>query len=185
MARVLTDRWSALTEAVFAVGPVAESLRISELMYHPADSGAAGVPADPNREFIELTNVGTDTINLAWVQFTVGIHFTFPAMDLQPGAFVLVVADAKAFAAAYGIGLPVAGQYSSSLSNGGERIRLCDALGRPIADFVYSDRWYDITDGDGFSLTVKDVKADPAGLSSADAWRPSARAGGSPGRGGF
>ncbi|MHC4752633.1 MAG: chitobiase/beta-hexosaminidase C-terminal domain-containing protein, partial [Planctomycetota bacterium] len=35
-ARVLRDGlWSALTEANFAIGPVAENLRITEIMYHP------------------------------------------------------------------------------------------------------------------------------------------------------
>ncbi len=45
----------AMNEAVFAVGPVVESLRISEIMYHPPDTGD---PNDPNAEFIELTNIG-------------------------------------------------------------------------------------------------------------------------------
>ena len=84
-ARVLTNQWSALSEAVYAVGPVAEGLRISEMMYHPADSGNPGVPADPNREFIELTNVGTGTINLALVRFTKGIDFDVPGHGPGPG----------------------------------------------------------------------------------------------------
>ena len=79
----------------------------------------------------------------------------------------------------------MAGQYSGSLSNGGEQIRLCDALGRIIADFTYDDKWYPLTDGQGYSLTVLDVNADPSGLSSAGTWRPSARSGGSPGRAGL
>jgi len=175
-ARVLTTEWSALNEAVYAVGPVMESLRISELMYHPLD---------PNAEFIELTNVGTETINLALVRFTQGIDFTFPAMDLAPGQYVLVVGDVAAFESVYGKGLSVAGPYSGSLSNGREQIQLCDALGRIIVDFTYEDNWYALTDGQGYSLTVVDVKADPSGLSSAGPWRPSARKGGSPGRAGF
>ena len=184
-ARVLTTQWSALSEAVYAAGPVAEDLRISELMYHPADSGDAKVPGDPNREFIELTNIGTDTINLALVEFTKGIHFQFPGMDLAPGRYVLVVADVNAFESAYGEGLPIAGRYTGSLSNAGERIQLCDALGGIIEDFTYADNWYKVTDGKGYSLTAVDVKADPSGLASAAYWRPSAHPGGSPGRGGF
>jgi len=171
-----TNTWSALNEAVYTVGPVAQGLRISELMYHPAD---------PNREFIELTNVGDQTINLALVRFTQGIDFTFPAVDLAPDQTLLVVADIDTFESAYGKGLPITGHYSGNLSNAGERIQLCDALGRIIMNFTYADTWFDITDGKGYSLTVVDVKADPSGLSSADRWRPSAHPGGSPGRGGF
>ncbi|MBN2132401.1 MAG: lamin tail domain-containing protein, partial [Sedimentisphaerales bacterium] len=70
-ARVLSGgQWSALSEAVFAVGPVAESLRVSEMMYHPGDTGS---PTDPNTEYVELTNVGGETIDLNLVKFTNGI----------------------------------------------------------------------------------------------------------------
>ncbi|MBN1507499.1 MAG: CotH kinase family protein, partial [Sedimentisphaerales bacterium] len=48
-ARTLSgSKWSALNEAVFAVGPVAANLRISEILYHPAE---AGNPDDPNSEY--------------------------------------------------------------------------------------------------------------------------------------
>ncbi|MHC4499480.1 MAG: CotH kinase family protein, partial [Planctomycetota bacterium] len=50
--------WSALNEATFAVGPVADNLRITEMMYHPLDTNS---PNDPNAEFIELTNIGPET----------------------------------------------------------------------------------------------------------------------------
>ena len=90
--------------------------------------------------------------------------------------------DVSAFESAYGKGLPVAGRYSGNLSNEGERIRLCDAIGRPIADFTYDDKWFDSTDGDGFSLCATDPSADPIGLSVAEYWQPSTSRGGSPGR---
>lgn len=163
--------WSALNEATFGVGPVAESLRISELMYHPVD---------PSAEYVELTNIGSEAINLNRVAFTDGIRFTFPSVELAPGAYVLVAEDTAAFEAAYGAGLPVVGPYAGKLSNSGERIELQDATGAVIQSFTYCDDWYAITDGRGFSLTVKD----PAGsdlLGAEDAWRPSAGAGGSPG----
>ncbi|MCD6394342.1 MAG: lamin tail domain-containing protein, partial [Planctomycetes bacterium] len=85
-ARVLSDdsQWSALNEAVYLVGPVAESLRITEIMYHPTDAtqaekDAAGDPnlVDEDFEFIELKNIGTAAINLNLVHFTDGIDFTF------------------------------------------------------------------------------------------------------------
>jgi len=175
------DTWSALNEAVYAVGPVAESLRITEIMYHPKDTGN---PSDPNTEFIELTNIGVQTINLNLVQFTNGVDFTFGDMTLQPNKYILVVKDLNAFTAKYGQGLPIAGTYAGSLDNAGERIRLEDAVGKVIHDFQYSDGWYDITDGSGFSLTVKDpagIGADPGSPGSKSLWRASANIGGSPG----
>jgi hypothetical protein len=181
-SRVLSGTtWSALNEASFAVGPVATSLRISEIQYHPQDTGD---PGDPNTEFIELKNTGTQAINLNLVRFTKGIDFTFGDVVLQPGRFTLVVRDAAAFAARYGAGLPVAGVFAGSLDNAGERIRLEDAAGTAIHDFKYSDGWYDATDGGGYSLTVKDPAAignDPAALGNKDLWRAGAKLGGSPG----
>ena len=97
----------ALNEAVFAVGPVAESLRVSEMMYHPADTGN---PNDPNTEYIELTNIASQTINLNLVRFTDGIDYTFPSFELPPGGYCLVVKDLAAFQAKYGSKLPVVGR---------------------------------------------------------------------------
>ena len=164
--------WSALNEAVYGVGPVAESLRISEIMYHPA--------GDPNSEFIELTNVGGETINLNLVRFTKGIEYTFPSFELPAGGYCLLVRDAASFKARYGDQLPILGQYSGSLSNGGEDIELVDAVGAIIEKFEYKDNWFDLTDGLGFSLTVRAPQAG-VDLGSQGAWRPSAYTGGSPG----
>ncbi len=178
-ARAFQGKWSALSEAVFAVGPVAESLRISEIMYHPADTGD---PTDPNTEYIELTNVGSQTINLNLVRFTNGIDSTFPSFALPAGGYCLLVKNVAAFEARYGMALPIVGQYSGSLSNRGERIELVDAMGAVIQSFEYDDGWFDLTDGVGFSLTVRDPQAvDADDLDGKDAWRPSAQSGGSPG----
>jgi hypothetical protein len=179
MARTLTTSgWSALNEAVFAVGPVVESLRVSEIMYHPAD---AGDPNDPNTEYLELTNIGAQAINLNLVRGTDGIEFMLPGFELPPGGYCLVVKDAGAFTARYGPGLPVAGQYTGSLSNAGERITLQDAAGRLIQSFEFGDGWYDSTDGGGHSLTARNPAADPSVLDSKAGWRPSTAVGGSPG----
>jgi hypothetical protein len=173
-------QWSALSEAVFAVGPVADSLRITELMYHPADPPVS----DPNAEFIELKNIGSETINLSLVKFTNGVDLQLPYQQLPPGAYAVVVKDTAAFEAQYdpnGITV-VPAVYSGSLDNGGERVVLTDPLGRTIHDFRYSDGWYEITDGAGFSLTIKDpTAADPNLWDQKAGWRPSAVSGGSPG----
>jgi hypothetical protein len=180
-ARVLSgSTWSALNEAIFAIGPVAESLRITEIMYHPPDTNE---PNDPNEEFIELKNIGSQTINLNLVRFTNGVNFTFPSLELAGGQYVLVVKDQAAFSSQYpdfsGV---IAGQFSGSLANDGERIRLEDAIGQTILDFKYSDNWRDITDGDGFSLTIVNAASpDPNSWGEKDSWRASAFYGGSPG----
>jgi len=172
--------WSALNEATFAVGPVADNLRITEIMYNPKDTGN---PDDPNREFIELKNIGTQTLNLNLVRFTNGVDFTFPPLELAAGQYVLVIKDIEAFAARYGSDLNVAGEYSGSLNNAGERIELEDAAGRSILNFRYNDNWYDITDGMDFSLTIEDpTVTDPNRWNGKSLWRPSAVADGSPGR---
>lgn len=171
-ARAYNGQWSALNEAVYSVGPVAQSLRITELMYHPAE---------PNTEFIELANYGTETINLNLVHFSTGIDFTFNVTDLAPGERVLVVENQTAFEAAYGTDLPVAGQYQGSLNNGGERIILQDAAGQDILNFKYKD-WYKTTDGQGRSLEITPLfEPDPALWSDKSTWQASSVDGGTPG----
>lgn len=169
--------WSALNEAAYAVGPVAENLRITELMYHPAD---------PNTEFIELENIGTESINLNLVRFTNGVDFTFPSLELAAGQYTLVVQNVAEFSACYGSGFNIAGQYTGSFDNSGEKIKLQDAIGTVIHSFDYKDSWYDITDGQGFSLTIKNpASTDPNLWDTKAGWRPSAVVGGSPGQGDF
>ena len=165
--------WSALNEAVFAVGPVAENLRITEMMYNPLD---------PNTEFVELQNLGHDAINLTLVRFDDGIQFTFPSIELAPQVYVLVVRDVDAFEALYGQGLPVAGQYEGALRDKGEHIRLVDAVGQVIHDFDYDDKWYKSTDGRGYSLVLPwPALSDPTQWGDQTLWSPSLALNGSPG----
>ncbi|MBP7049513.1 MAG: lamin tail domain-containing protein [Phycisphaerae bacterium] len=172
-ARALSgSTWSALNEAVYSVGPVAENLRVSEILYHPE--------GDPNAEFIELTNVGDETIHLNLVRFTRGIQYTFPSFELAAGSYCLLVRDIASFEARYGNQLAVVGQYEGNLDNAGEQIELLDAVGEVIQSFEYEDDWFDLTDGSGFSLTVRDPSSD-SDLGSKSAWRSSASANGSPG----
>jgi hypothetical protein len=160
-ARTLSNGvWSALNEAVYAVGPVAESLRVSEIMYHPASEISDLKSQISEAEYLELTNVGSQTINLSMVRFTDGIGYTFPSFELPPGGYCLLVKDIAAFEAVYGSKLPVVGEYAGSLSNGGEKIQLVDATGGIVQGFTYKDSWFDLTDGLGLSLTVFDPQGD-------------------------
>ena len=168
--------WSALNEATFSVGAIADTLRVTEIMYHPEDAN------DPNAEFIELQNVGTETINLNLVRFTRGIDFEFPSLELPGGEYVLLVKDTGTFAALYGQDLNILGPYTGTLSNGGEGVALEDAWGQSIMDFRYNDSWYDTTDGQGFSLCLANpLETDPNSWSLKEAWQPSPLNGGSPG----
>ncbi len=179
-ARALENStWSALSEAVFAVGPVADNLRITEIMYHPQSPAGQN---DPNEEFIELKNIGTEAINLNLVRFTNGINFTFPSVELAPGEYVVVVQDCNTFETRCSTDINIAGQYTGRLANNGERIRLEDSIGGTILDFKYKDNWYDGTDGQGLSLTIADsLNPDIQSWDSKSAWRPSNIIGGSPG----
>lgn len=169
-----TGQWSALNETVYGIGPVAESLRISELMYHPAD---------PNDEFIELINTGAESINLNLVRFTKGVDFTFGSESLAPDERILLVRNQASFMERYpAFGGRIAGEFEGKLDDAGEEIRLRDALDTVIQEFTYNDGWYDITDGVGFSLTICDASAtDPNLWDYKEGWRPSAVGGGSPG----
>ncbi|HLB74931.1 MAG TPA: lamin tail domain-containing protein, partial [Sedimentisphaerales bacterium] len=173
-------QWSALNEALFGVGPVADSLRITEIMFHPQDTGDLN---DPNEEYIELKNIGAESINLNLVKFANGIDFTFGDFELGAGELAVIVKDRSAFEAQYpAFSSLIAGEYSGSLDNGGERIELIDAVGQTIHNFRYSDKWFNITDGMGFSLTIKDPdNPDPNEWDSKSDWRTSVFSGGSPG----
>ena len=154
-ARVLGDEWSAITEAVFSIGSIVEDLRVTEIMYHPKVTSS---PDDVNGEFVELTNIGDRPINLNLVRFTNGVDFVFPNIELAVGGYVVVVKDIDVFNRLYpdftGV---VAGQYTGSLANNGERIRLENAIGQVVMNIRYNDGWFDITDGDGFSLVLRDA----------------------------
>ncbi|MFO1003367.1 MAG: chitobiase/beta-hexosaminidase C-terminal domain-containing protein, partial [Planctomycetaceae bacterium] len=192
-ARVLDgSTWSALSESVFtaAVPAAAGNLAITEVHYNPA--AEAGTPAAPfndkqNFEFIELRNIGAQTITLAGVRFTAGITFDFSTGTvplLEPGQSVVVVKNRAAFELRYGMNVRVAGVYTGSLDNGGEQIRLTSASNVTIQDFNYDDEptttppWPVTPDGGGYSLTVINVAAD---YSSPANWRASYLLNGTPG----
>lgn len=157
-------------------------LRVSELMFHPAPGGSFD---KEEYEFIELINIGETPLDLTGARFTNGISFTFspasPVLSLAPGGRLVVVKNPTAFAERYGNGLAVAGPYDGNLANGGERVRLVDAVGEEVLDFTYADDWQPGTDGGGYSLVIRDASAAYDTWSSADRWRSSLTAGGSPG----
>jgi hypothetical protein len=172
-ARLLSGAtWSALNQAVFTVPTALEPLRISEIMYNPIDGQDA--------EFLELTHVGTRTLNLSGLAFTKGIGFIFPPdTALEPGAFLVLVSNPSVFAQVYP-DVPIGGVYSGNLASEGERLLLEDADGNVLLSVDYDDEdfWPVGADGFGYSL----VLANPAGDGDdPTTWRASADFGGSPG----
>ena len=158
-------------------------LRITEIMYNPA--AQPGSATDPQAfEYIELKNISTSTVlSLAGIRLTNGIYFEFSTgafTSLAPGQRLLVVRDSAAFASRYGAGLPVAGQYSGSLDNGGETLRLEDATGEKVLEFAYNDKWFPLTDGMGFSLVILNDQAPWDSWGLKESWRASGRLNGSP-----
>ncbi|MHC4738006.1 MAG: lamin tail domain-containing protein, partial [Planctomycetota bacterium] len=74
------------------------------------------------------------------------------------------------------------GEYVGSLANGGEQVRLEDAVGGTVLDFRYRDGWRPITDGEGYSLTVMDeTESDPNMWDEKKGWDASTYIGGTPG----
>ena len=158
-------------------------LRVSELMYHPS-AVAGNTNGAEEFEFIELKNISTNvTVSLTGVRFINGVEFDFTGSTvtaLAPGQTTLVVRNLAAFTSRYGAGAGIAGQYTGSLENNGERLQLVDASGEEILDFSYDNNWYPITDGLGFSLVIADEFAVPDAWSRKSQWRTSGRLGGSP-----
>ena len=205
-SRVLSDgQWSALTESSFVIASDFP-LRITEINYSPhAANLAPGVTEEAAErdqfEFIELTNIGDQPVDLAGVQFarsnvqgdTQGISFTFAQQQLAPGGHVVVVRDRESFESRYGNSIPIAvgndgdggdeGEYGGRLSDSGEQLTLMDATGQLIQQFAYKARadWPARANGGGSSLEIVDLEG---GLTDPSNWRASIDFGGSPGTAG-
>ena len=159
--------------------PLAGSLLLSEIMYHPSET--------PEPEFLEFFNAHSEPISLNGVTIRARNpfdEFKFGDVTLQAGAFAVLAKDQAVFQARYGnIGNFLGSWGGGSLGNGGERIAIFDASGQVILDFTYDDRapWPEAADGDGPSLLLIDPASSPD-HGQAQNWR-SGVAGGTPGRG--
>jgi len=177
--------WSALADVTFYVN-LAPSIRITEIMYSPAApspaEAAAGYTAQ-DFEFIEIRNISAHALPLANLRLSNGVAFTFPTWSLAPGAYALVVSNVNAFRMRYPAvsASLIAGAYTGLLNNGGEKIELDAPSGGIIHEFTYNNGWFYQTDGEGFSLTVRDPLQDLSLWDRKDGWRASAAPGGSPG----
>ncbi|MCH8922437.1 MAG: lamin tail domain-containing protein, partial [Planctomycetes bacterium] len=177
--------WSPLVEAEFLSPPV--MLSLSEIHFNPA-AADEGDTRDSNAfEFIEFFNHGQATIDTRELRLVEGVDFDFSTgsvSSLEPGQRMLVVRDVDAFSARY----PnvdanlIAGPFvDSGLKNGGETIRLAAAFDQTVFELTYDNKWYGLTDGDGFSLVRRDANDRSADPNLRETWRASNDFGGSPG----
>ncbi len=194
-----TQQWSALSTATFTPGelPSSQQIVISELNYQPAavtpTEASAGITNSDDFEFIELTNISANAVDLSGAYFEkvlVGndiesIDYTFPPGSLiLPQSSLIVVSSLEAFPIRYPSVHPdlIAGEYSGQLGNGGERIVLKAPDGTIIADFTYDDDapWPTQANGQGATLTLSSLTSG-INYSDPNSWTPSTAAGGSPG----
>ncbi|MES2709820.1 MAG: lamin tail domain-containing protein [Verrucomicrobiota bacterium] len=195
-----TGRWSFWSPPVqFIAGTVdtdalTRALRITEINYNPAAPTTAEVtnPAwnaawnAQQFEFVEVTNISAQSVDLTDVRFTKGIDYDFPSgFQLAAGARVVVCKNPAAFAIRYGGAVPVApgGFDPDSLSNSGEQLKLSYGAGTPIFDFTYGTDapWPVSPDGDGSTLVL--IQPEKQGLNHDDPyeWRASLAENGNPG----
>lgn len=168
--------WSGGVVRTFVVET--PKLEITEIMYNPGRH-SSNTYTNEDYEFIELRNAGTTSMNLAGFALTNGVEFAFGAGTLAPNEYIVVVKNRTVFESRYGSTIRIAGQYSGSLDNNGERVVLVGPVLEPIADFSYNNGWYRITDGAGFSLVRREGATGNPVVESQ--WRASARFNGSPG----
>jgi hypothetical protein len=174
----------AATHAAFGTNVI-----INEIMYFPASGNL-------RESYIELYNADTVAADLSGWAFTKGLQFSFPANTLlAPKAYLVVAADASAFAAKYpGVTNFLAGWIPPM----GAHVILADGAGNVVSEVHYSNdgdwaarylsapmyahqgwEWSAPYDGAGASLELVN-----SGLPNSFAlnWGPSAVSNGTPGR---
>lgn len=122
---------------------------IHEIHYHPADDDLGG-------EFIELTCVGEEGVDLTGWAFTRGITYNFPpGTRLEPGEFLVIARDPQALESHRGIA-GVLGPYEGRLRNDAETVLLRDELRNPVDRVRFADEgsWPEGTDGQGPSIEL-------------------------------
>ena len=137
-------------------------------------------PAAPyvenSEEWIELYNRGAEEVDLGGWKLEDGIDYVFPAGTTIPaGGYLVVAKDAAVLAAKYP-SLTIVGDYSGTLSNAEDVIRLVDAENNPADEVRYlQDKpWPAYADGGGSSLELRNPAADN---SKSGAWGASVESG--------
>ncbi|MCC7364430.1 MAG: lamin tail domain-containing protein [Dehalococcoidia bacterium] len=136
VAGVIAPGPAASPAPAFVVQPVAGplSLRISELLADPAESGR-----DAPFEWVELVNVGAEPVDLAgWTIADGAGSDVLPSAVVPPGGFVVIAGRDAQFP-----GIPIVrvpdGEIGGGLNNGGDTVRLLAPGGDEVDSISFGD----------------------------------------------
>lgn len=146
-----TKRWGVGVVGIgLGIFPSANTLAqvvINEIHYNP-DIRTERV------EFIELHNAGDMAVDLAGWRFSSGVEFTFPAMVIPPGGYLVVAENPLSLKAKFGT--DSVGPFSGNLSKYGERVVLRNAAGGIADEVEYQSGfpWPIVGDPPGYSIEL-------------------------------
>jgi hypothetical protein len=188
-SRIVRTDWSAPVQYDFTTQT--QRVVISEINYNPTgpypEDIAAGITDLQEFEFIEIFNPSGFPVDLRGVKLTDGVEFDFYGSQietLQPFSYAVVVKNLDAFQTRYGTRHPVAGAFTGSLSNQGERLQITNGAGEVVFNVNYgiSDPWPELPNGLGTTLVLVDkIGTRPAAESKAYSWKSGSFRDGSPG----
>ncbi len=179
----LVSKWSGITEATYynSIPP----LLLTEIMYHPSAPSLDSTNTSSDFEYVELYNSSSSPLNLVGFQLTGGIQFAFVGTsgvtNLPPSGRVLVVKNIASFLSRYPNTKQIAGEFTGNLGNNSNRLIVTGPLNEPVSDISYDSQWAPLSDGFGFSLTLRHENFAPDQIGSFSQWRASTAVGGSPG----
>ncbi|NBQ24819.1 MAG: hypothetical protein EBU26_11265 [Verrucomicrobia bacterium] len=188
----LTSLWSGPVQTLLSPArePQPGDLLITEIHYHPSaltseELLAQAALSEGDFEFLEIRNIADQALELAGVAIEGAIQFGFSpeqSVVLEPGAYATVARQPLRLGLRHPV-LPqrLHGPYQGNLSNGGETLRLINQAGDLLLEVTYDDAWHNSTDGQGYSLVLKDEASLVTAHTGAEAWRPSFQLEGSPG----
>jgi len=142
-----------LCSLCFALSAQAQIV-ITEIMYNPPEGG------NDTLEYLEFYNNSANPVNLeGWYLY--GVNFTFPAMTLNPGEYVVTAVRASAMLNVFGVNALQWG-INSALNNNGELLLLLNPASDTIDRVFYANMapWPTGAAGNGSSLVLCDPDDD-------------------------
>ncbi len=143
--------WCLSLVAVTGLLAAPTDIVINEIMYRPQEHNYQD-------EYIELFNRGTEDVDISGWRIDAGVQYEFPASTVcKAGGYIVACGDAKYLGPKLGLtvgGGTLFGDWVGHLSNGGERVRIVDAVGSTVESMHYADRppYPTAADGEGSSL---------------------------------